>query len=180
MKERSKLRSNFGDNPTPTARSIPLGPELVPKPLWGISLYRLLPRKEWELIRGRELALAGNRCAVCSAPGPGLTCHEQWLYDDSRLLAVLVGFEIHCQDCDLVTHMGRALRKGLRRRAVSQFCKVNCATASQAMAAFEHAMTIWRARNEKKWTVGLDNSVIARYPALEGLLTDTDRSSNHA
>lgn len=159
-----------------TAAEVPscrLMPELVPKPLWKISLYRLLPRSQWESLRRSELALSGNRCAVCLAAGPGLICHERWFYNDGQDLAVLVGFEIHCQDCDLVTHMGRAFMKGLGHRAIEQFCKQNSSKPELAIAVFEHALSTWRERNKKTWAVGFDDSVIAKYPMLAGLIEAT-------
>jgi len=168
LKRKRKSRSR-----SRTAAEAPLSrlmPELVPKPLWGISLYRLLPRSQWESIRLGELALSGNHCAVCSTAGPGLICHEQWFYNDAQDLAVLVGFEIHCQECDLVTHMGRAFKNGLGPRAIAQFCKQNSSNPELAMAAFEHALSTFRKRNKKTWTVGLHDAVIDKYPNLAELI----------
>src|SRR5262249_5898098 len=108
MKKKKKLSTTKANL---RRKSIHLVPELVPKPLFGISLYRLLPRAKWELIRNQELTISKNRCAICLDVGPGLICHEQWFYDDGKSIAMLIGFEIHCQECDLVTHMGRAFQK---------------------------------------------------------------------
>src|SRR5437763_3171522 len=72
-------------------------PELVPKPLWGKSGSNLLRWQDWRIIRDSELEKAHHCCAVCSHLGPGLICHEQWLYDDEQKTATLNGFEIHCK-----------------------------------------------------------------------------------
>jgi hypothetical protein len=133
MKKKKQRKTKTGSCGVPTKPSIRLMPELIPKPLHGISLYRRLPRKQWESIRQQELMFSGNCCAICSDEGPGLTCHEQWFYDNDQCIAVLIGFEIHCQECDLVTHMGRASRVGLLPRAVAQFCKVNSASVAERM-----------------------------------------------
>lgn len=178
MKKKKKPASKTRRKRKPDARSrnaadsssFRLMPELVPKPLWRASLYRLLPRIQWEFIRLSELALSGNRCAVCSTAGPGLICHEQWLYRDDQDMAVLVGFEIHCQECDLVTHMGRAFNKGLGDRAIAQFCKQNSSNPEFAIAVLEHALSTWRERSKKKWAVGFTDSMIDKYPSLADLI----------
>jgi hypothetical protein len=33
-------------------------------------------------------------------------------------------------------------------------------------------MTVWRARSKKRWTMGIHDSLIEKYPDLAGLLTD--------
>jgi hypothetical protein len=48
-----------------------------------------------------------------------MICHEKWGYDDKRLVATLLGFEIHCSNCDLVVHAGRAFKLGYGDIAIS-------------------------------------------------------------
>ena len=133
-----------------------LQPELVPKPLWGYSAYRLLGRSAWKAIRQDVLNAAKNSCEPCGVtPSPldrdPLTCHERWHYDDKKRVATLIGFEIHCSACDSATHMGRAVRHGAGDLALKQLCKVNGISVSGANDLFEGAMARWKTRSGKKW-----------------------------
>ena len=38
---------------------------LVPAPLWGVSLARLLPRSQWDKLRQAEIARYGQTCQTC-------------------------------------------------------------------------------------------------------------------
>lgn len=68
-----------------TPKTYRLMPELVPRPLWGISAYRLLGRgKAWRAIRQATLEAGGQECSICRSTESGLTCHERWSYDDRR------------------------------------------------------------------------------------------------
>src|SRR5690242_16967444 len=82
--------------------------ELVPQPLWGQSLAKLMPRAEWDRLRGRVKALSGYRCAICGAAEGMLFCHEVWHYDDVRHVQVLAGFQAICRMCHHVKHLGHA------------------------------------------------------------------------
>lgn len=84
-------------------------PEMVPKPLHDISAAKLFKgRVVWtKKIRFHAPERAGNRCEICNEqPEGSLICHEKWQYDDTLFIATLIGFEIHCRDCDRVTHIG--------------------------------------------------------------------------
>src|SRR5580704_9555102 len=97
-----------------------LAPELVPKPLWGVSAYRALGKSSpWKAIRLDTLKKASNKCGFCDSHS-GLECHDQWKYDDKKCTATLVGFEIRCKLCHLATHIGRAMQLGLLQEAVAQ------------------------------------------------------------
>lgn len=144
-----------------------LRPELVPKPLFGISAYRLLGRgAEWKAIRLDTLRASGNRCSVCGTGGKGLTCHESWDYDDQQRHATLVALVIHCPDCDTATHMGRAVQHGLEGVAIAQLCLVNGCTEDSARKQFKEAMAVWRRRSGHDWTTFVTDSLLTRHPAL--------------
>ena len=92
-----------------TKTPLKLVPNLVPKPLWGISAYRKLTRDSWRRIRQDALDAAGNRCEMCGVlpqQAGSLTCHEVWRYSEARGTATLARLEVHCAKCDSVTHMG--------------------------------------------------------------------------
>ncbi len=144
-----------------------LVPELVPRPLWGISAYRLLGRgRAWKTIRQAALEASDQQCSICGSTETGLTCHERWDYDDRHGTATLVGFEIHCHRCDAVTHMGRAVANGFAEEAIATFCRVNRVTKQEAGKAFRSAMGEWHRRSEKEWTITVAGPLLEQYPQL--------------
>jgi hypothetical protein len=99
-----------------------LMPELVPTPLWGRSASKMLKgRLAWKKIRQETLSAAEQSCSICGSNTGQLSCHENWEYDDKRLTANLVGFEIHCSDCDSVAHAGRAFKLGYEKLSCHTF-----------------------------------------------------------
>src|SRR5580704_3671740 len=89
-----------------------LVPELVPRPLWGISAPRVLKKSTaWRAIRLETFAEAGNKCEFCNT-GTQLECHDKWKYDDKKCVATLIGFESRCKACHFATHIGRAMTLG--------------------------------------------------------------------
>jgi hypothetical protein len=61
-----------------------LMPEMVSRPLWGRSVYRRLPKRQWEKLRTEVLIETGGRCEICGVcQEKGMTCHEVWQYNDS-------------------------------------------------------------------------------------------------
>ena len=158
------------EEPTTLQTPLRVRPELVPKSLWRRSGANLLSRQDWAAVRRPELEKARHCCAVCSNPGPGLICHEQWVYDYDLKTATLNGFEIHCKNCDLVTHMGKAKVDGKEAQAVAQFCAINQATPSQASAAYQEAIVLWRKRNQASWSVKVADALLEQYPQLSLLV----------
>lgn len=152
-------------------------PELVPSPLWGKSGSNLLSRQAWGAVRQSELEKAHHCCAVCSNSGPHLICHEQWLYDDDRKTATLNGFEIHCRNCDLVTHWGRAKKHGMEAEAIAQFCSVNQAMPDQAKRAYRQAFALWQQRSKVSWSLRVAESVLQQYPQLSALVALANKHS---
>lgn len=151
---------------------IRLRPELVPRPLWGISAYRLLKNGvKWKNIRNERIMAAKQCCEICGEKpsrlhGDPLTCHEVWDYDDKKSIATLVGFRIHCSDCDAAVHIGRTAQYGGMERAIAQIAKVNRITNRQAEAIVGGALTVWQKRSTKKWRVTVLDSLRKHYPQL--------------
>jgi hypothetical protein len=87
------------------ASDLTLTIDLVPGPLWGTSLYRLVKRSAWERTRKAAREASQNRCAICGAGGT-LTCHETWGYDDTARVATLTGTQAICRMCNFVKHWG--------------------------------------------------------------------------
>ena len=150
-------------------------PELVPAPLWGRSAYRMLGgRVAWtKRIRPDALAKSGNRCDICGSAEGRLICHDKWQYDDKVATATLVGFEIHCTNCDAVTHIGLAANLGNREEvvmsAVAHLCKVNRCSEDEAVEILFAAMDLWNKRSQKKWKIKVAPPLVKTYPELAEL-----------
>ena len=150
-----------------------LEPHLVPKPLWKHSASEKLGRTSWQAIRQDRLREAGDRCEICREPSVRpLNCHEIWSYDDSNAVATLVGFEMHCAKCDLVTHMGRAIAHGYGDQALQQMTGVNGINLAEAKQIWLSAKGIWKTRNAREWSVKIPKTLVERYPRLRLLERD--------
>lgn len=157
-----------------SSKTFKLIPELVPGPLWGRSAHKMLAnRVVWtKQIRGDAIASANNCCEVCGAADRGLICHDKWQYDDKQTTATLVGFEVHCRDCDAVIHAGRAIKTGppeVQGILINHLSKVNRCTRQIAQRIFDVAWDQWRARSKKEWTIKVVLALVQRYPELAKL-----------
>lgn len=131
--------------------------ELVPTPLWGESLYRLLTRAQWEKIRRPVLDRAAGHCEVCGVVSARLTCHEQWDYQDDAGRRVLTGIQAVCGLCNSVTHIGRvgtiAKQGDLDIQEVYEhFMNVNGIDWPVAEKALDDAFALHKSRSKRKWT----------------------------
>jgi hypothetical protein len=143
------------DNPEDSRLKIRI--ELVPQPLWGKSLKKTLPRAKWDALRTWALKRAGYACEICSArppDGKGLICHEVWEYDDIHNVQSLAQVEVHCQDCDRVTHFGRTTKLGqpaLVAAALARLGEFNGWSRDQVRAYTHEAREQWQARSVRQW-----------------------------
>lgn len=165
-----------------TSKKVVLMPELVPAALWGRSAYRMLgQRAVWKKqIRADALAKTNNCCSICGASAKRLVCHDEWQYDDNRGLATLVGFEIHCGECDTATYPGLALsiypREETEKIILAQLCKVNDCTKREAKGLIKKATEVWIERNKKDWKLKVAPALIKKYPELAALPKFTPQS----
>jgi hypothetical protein len=152
-----------------------LKPALVPRPLWGRSLYRKLPRKQWQALRRSVLEAAANTCAYCAAVyEKNMVCHEVWAYDDLNHVATLTAFEIGCRDCDSVSHFGHTLVSAgddaLDDRGdhvIAQLMKVNGISEREAHKLLDDAFGKWMDRSKHKtWAIQIAPELIERHPIL--------------
>jgi hypothetical protein len=162
-----------------------LMPAMVPRPLWGRSVYNELRktkrRKHWDALRRVELEAAVNTCARCSAHYDShMVCNEIWQYDDDKHIATLKAFEIVCRDCDSVLHLGKSLIIGGKKgdegtsergdQAVKQLMKVNGITKKAAERMVMNAFDQWLARStHETWTIRIASELIEKYPPLADL-----------
>ncbi len=124
-------------------------------------------------IRADALAKTNNCCSICGQSAKRLVCHDKWKYDDKRAVATLIGFEIHCGDCDAATHPGLALsiypREKTEKIILAQLCKVNGCTKREAKELIAKAAQIWDGRNKKDWKLQVEPALVRQYPELAAL-----------
>jgi hypothetical protein len=151
-------------------------PELVPAPLWGLSVYQLsrkgaIPRRLWATIRAATFAAAERRCAACGdRPEKFMVCDEVWNYDDPRRVAKLVGFQPLCPMCNFVKHIGRAGQvRPTQDDLIEHMARVNRMDVKLALQMVVDASSEWSTRSEHRWRVVVDPVLLARYPALSAL-----------
>jgi hypothetical protein len=170
--KKKKLRA-----PEPQAVPLKLEPQLVPRPLWGKSASQLFKKRAiWKRIRGDALQAANGACEVCQhipneIYGDPLNCHEVWKYDDRLRTATLNAFKIHCVKCDSAAHIGMAIAYGAGDAAITQLAKVNGIQVEDAKAVVSKAMSVWRVRSKKEWTLRIAKDLLTRYPELTELIT---------
>src|SRR5713101_1486393 len=95
--------------------------ELVPQPLWNMSLNKTLKQSEWRKLRAKIIEQQNNRCAICGVINgedvlgydglphkTRLSCHEVWEYDDDNHIQILTGFLTVCSMCSNCIHIGMA------------------------------------------------------------------------
>lgn len=149
-----------------------LTPELVPRPLWGRSVYRSVRRSVWDgAIRRRVLEEAGGKCEICAGSyETGMICHEVWHYDDEVHSALLMGFKLICKDCNFVHHFGKASTLGLAEDAVRHLIRVNAIGEDEARTLVSEAIRLWLQRSSiDNWIVAISNDLVARFPFLSGV-----------
>ena len=150
-------------------------PELIPSDLWGRSAYKMLGAKPaWrKKIRPDAVKRADGKCEICGVKAKRLICHDKWSYNDNTATASLVGFEVHCGDCDLVTHFKRAMmvmdKEEVLRSVLFQLCKVNACQEVDAAKIITDADALWSKRNRKKWSLRIAPALVKIYPELKEL-----------
>ncbi len=130
--------------------------ELVPRPLWGRSLKKLAPPKEWERLRDEVLERDKHCCRVCGADGN--VCHEIWYYDDVNHVQRLTGFITLCRMCSFCKHLGQTYRLWREGKSidldavVDHFCRVNGISREVYFEVSMAASRQWQERNKHTWT----------------------------
>lgn len=128
--------------------------ELVPSPLWGMSLRSVLLPSDWDIIRRKAYGSSGHKCGICGAGGK-LYCHEEWSYDDTKHIQTLTGFRALCQMCNYVTHIGRAesvLEHWQFNLVIYHFKRVNNCSFKQFCEHQYQAYALWSERSDYSWT----------------------------
>ncbi len=132
--------------------------ELAPSTMWGKSLASLARSdpswwSKWQAIRQRELSRSRGRCDICG--NNGVIVHEKWDYGEKGFVQRLNGFEVTCENCSLVHHIGRASVTGQEERAFDHLKKVNGLLDDEAEALVEKAFGTWEWRSRFQWNLDL-------------------------
>lgn len=162
-----------------TMTELRLLPELIPEPLWGLTVANRLGTRsiEWRSIRAAVLAEANNTCGACGTwveGGRYHVCNEVWAYDEAHGVATLTGFRIRCQPCDRARHFGLSQLMG-REPAWIQLAKVNKTTEAEAQSLMARAYREWRRLSRLTWTVAVDPALAARFPAVTVVVGEVGR-----
>ena len=134
--------------------------EMVPEECWGYSLYHILPKEKWDIVRKDAYKRAGYQCRICGAKGK-LEAHEKWSYDEQKALQKLEDVLALCHACHEVKHISRTQLVGRGNEAMEHFMRVNGCTQSDFHAALGDANAAYLRRNKiEGWTT--DVSWLAR------------------
>jgi hypothetical protein len=146
--------------------------EMVPEPLWGISLANLMPKERWDVLRKRVYREYDYHCGVCGASNTTMYCHEIWRYDDFAHVQTLTGFIALCQMCHHVKHLGRAgilASEGKLdyQQVILHYCRVNECEATQFSMDRDEADYEWGERSEHEWssTLGIYGHLLPDFQA---------------
>ena len=130
--------------------------ELVPRPLWGKSIYNCLSREEWSFLRRKIIHERGHKCEICSSTEGPLSLHEIWQYDDERKIQRFVGFRLLCSFCHSIKHFGRSqtlAREGKLdlNKLIEHFCKVNNCSIEEFKKHYNEVWDCWEQRSSFEW-----------------------------
>ena len=138
-------------------KRLKLSIELVPQPLWGLNLRKLLSTKQWDHIRKNSYKKANYKCELCGQKGNRhpVECHEIWEYDDKNFIQKLEGVIALCPNCHGVKHFGRQRAIGREQYAIQHFKKVTCINNNYEVELYlNKVFGIWHKRSLKtNWRV---------------------------
>ena len=130
--------------------------ELVPATVWFSSLYRILPKKVWNQIRAELIEKHGRKCHICGETEGRMSMHEIWEYDDNNHIQKLVGFQLLCNLCHHVKHIGLAEILASQGKldyneVVNHFCKVNNCSLENFKIHDKKVTKLWEERSKHQW-----------------------------
>jgi hypothetical protein len=152
---------------------------MVPRPLWGMNLRRLLPKSRWSKIRQGLIAERGLKCQTCGkveTESNHIFAHEEWEYETTRSPATarLSGLKLSCWHCHAVEHFGATVNmvhgsRELTDRAIEDtiehFCRLNSVGPNEFHAHLAEAKAEWSRLNRLDWTID--------WGSFDSLITET-------
>lgn len=134
--------------------------DLVPTTCWYSNVRSNVSPETWDSLQRQVFTAADFRCEICTRRGPAhpVECHEEWHYDDHRLIQRLGRLVSLCPNCHEVKHFGLALSRGKSGKTLEWLSRVNQISPSDALAHVQRAFQIHAIRSRFSWT--LDVSVL--------------------
>jgi hypothetical protein len=127
--------------------------DLIPANSWNKSLAKKWHGSKWDNIRKREYKRAHYKCELCGSGNRKLICHEKWNFDDVNHVQKLVGYEVVCEDCNLVMHLGYAGVVGKMELALSQLMKLTGYNQRRINELVEEIFDEWSRRSKFTWKI---------------------------
>lgn len=129
----------------------------VPSTSWGVSLYRKMPRSQWDKLRKQVHERNGSKCQTCGSPQK-LHCHELWEFDDKSGVQKLTGLGTICNMCHHVAHFPRSMQLADAgqldiKAVIAHFLKVNNCDMETLSKHLDEAQAVWVQRSKRKWRV---------------------------
>uniref|UniRef100_A0A7J2U2Q3 HNH endonuclease n=1 Tax=Ignisphaera aggregans TaxID=334771 RepID=A0A7J2U2Q3_9CREN len=150
-----------------------LCPKLVPKPLWRVSVAKLVRMNIGELIGlGLEIevieklksfwsSLSRDRCVICDSKASDIDEFWDYYVDGNRGIARLVSLRSLCSSCHLAKHIGYANVTGRLDEALEQLAKVNNLTPLDVDILLNEVYSIWRMLNSiTTWRIEIAKGVL--------------------
>lgn len=129
--------------------------DLIPKPCWGKSLYKMLRATEWNRVKKAVHERSKYTCEICHTncydKKGKLHAHERWSYDSDMKIQKLERIMSLCKDCHLSTHFGYASINGEEDRARDHLQRITQMTAEDVNQHIEEAYKLWRERSHISW-----------------------------
>lgn len=160
--------------------ALKLAIEMVPNPLFGISLYRLAPPSRWRKLRAEVLGQQGLTCAVCQRAfekSADLQAHEAWAYEEGPVenVARLTGVHLICKACHAVEHFGNTVRRvgegGLSADyipiLIKHFCDVNGVDEEAFQNHLNEASALHTRRSTLNWVADF-GPFVELFPLVDG------------
>ena len=144
--------------------------ELVPSTQWGSNMRDILTRSQWDKVRKHFYEVNNHECQLCDQTGfdqnrsHAVEAHEQWEYDDENLVQTLTGIEVLCPECHRCKHLGRALKTGAGRKALSHLVSVNGFSEAEAQAYVQSVFAVHAMRSMNHWEMNLDWMLTDDFP----------------
>jgi hypothetical protein len=136
--------------------------DLVPAPLWGKNLRKMLGKDAWYRLRDRA-APPGKPCVICRR-NLGTHGHEVMNYLETGgqiAIAQLTAIIRICQDCHSVSHWGRfkallkekEITKKEFNRVLKHALAVNGCTKAEWNKHVEESFALWQHRSLLTWKI---------------------------
>lgn len=132
--------------------------ELVPTTCWYSNVRSNVSPETWHRLQQATFKAAGHVCEICGGTGDGhiVEAHEEWIYDDHRMIQRLDRLICLCPHCHEVKHIGLAIQSGHAKRALTWLVDVNEVPPAEALAYIERAFKIHEIRSRFAWKLDIE------------------------